>query len=198
MIKMIKIYTDGACSGNPGPGGWAALLNFKGNEKLVSGYVTNTTNSRMEMVAIIEGLKTLKKAPSKVEILTDSAFIVNAFKDRWMDKWDAGGWKTSKGEPVANQDLWFELLDLIKKHEVTFTWIKGHENDPGNERVNKEAQRQAQETKKSPAVDTNLKDIVSTLISLGYSGEIYNKETKTNVLFDKETEVHTKIDRGIY
>jgi len=119
----VLIYTDGACSGNPGPGGWAALLEWKGREKTISGGAPHTTNNRMEMTAIIEALKTLKR-PCNVEIRSDSALIINSFKKGWVDNWVARNWKKANKKQVENQDLWKELLRVIKPHDVTWTKVR--------------------------------------------------------------------------
>lgn len=127
----VLIYTDGACSGNPGPGGWAALLESRGKEKTISGGQPHTTNNRMEMRAIIEGLKALNK-PCRVEIRSDSALIVNAFKKGWIENWQKKGWRKSNKKPVENRDLWEEMLKAMEPHEVTWTKVKGHAGDERN------------------------------------------------------------------
>jgi len=116
-VKEVIIYTDGACSGNPGPGGWAALLQHNGHEKTIAGGEPLTTNNRMELTAVIEALRALKE-PCKVVIHTDSAYVHNAFTAGWLEKWQRNGWKTSSRKPVENQDLWRELLDLSRRHRV--------------------------------------------------------------------------------
>ncbi|MDX1617186.1 MAG: ribonuclease HI [Balneolaceae bacterium] len=131
---FVLIYTDGACSGNPGPGGWAALLSWNGREKEISGGASHTTNNRMEMRAIIEALKALNK-PCRVEIRSDSALIVNAFKQGWIDSWLKRGWRKANKKPVENQDLWKEMLEAMEPHEVTWTKVKGHADDERNNRV---------------------------------------------------------------
>lgn len=141
---FVLIYTDGACSGNPGPGGWAALLEWKGREKTISGGAPHTTNNRMEMRAIIEALKTLKR-PCSVEIRSDSALIINSFKKGWVDKWVARNWKKADKKPVENQDLWKELLRVMKPHDVTWTKVRGHADDEKNIRVDKLAVEASQE-----------------------------------------------------
>lgn len=133
---VVTIYTDGACSGNPGPGGWAALLEWKGKEKEISGAEPETTNNRMEMRAVIESLKALKR-PCRVRICSDSALIVNAFKRSWIKSWSQKGWKKADKKPVENQDLWKELLEVIKDHEVEWIKVKGHADDEKNIRVDK-------------------------------------------------------------
>lgn len=143
---FVLIYTDGACSGNPGPGGWAALLTWNRKEKVISGGELDTTNNRMEMRAIIEALGALKK-PCRVEIRTDSALIVNTFKKGWIDRWQARNWKKADKKPVENQDLWKKLLSAMRPHKVTWTKVKGHADDERNLRVDQlavEASKQFQ------------------------------------------------------
>ncbi len=132
----VRIYTDGACSGNPGPGGWAALLDWNGKEKEISGSASHTTNNRMEMQAIIEALKTLKK-PCEVDIYSDSALIVNAFTKGWIDGWIRKNWKKADKSPVENQDLWMDMLEAMKPHQVTWNKVKGHADDDRNNRVDR-------------------------------------------------------------
>lgn len=143
-LKLVQIYTDGACSGNPGPGGWAAILCFGEHRKEVSGFMPGTTNNRMELFAAISGLGTLK-LPCKVQLYSDSAYLVNAFEEKWIDRWQANGWKTSGGQPVENQDLWRLLLHQTKKHQVTFHKVKGHSDHPENNRCDEMARGQIQE-----------------------------------------------------
>ena len=131
--KTVNIYTDGACSGNPGPGGWAAILEFGPHTKEIAGFMAGTTNNRMELFAAISGLGALKE-PCNVHLFSDSAYLVNAFQDHWIDAWKKKGWKKSDGEPVENQDLWFILLTLTRKHQVTFHKVKGHADHPQNNR----------------------------------------------------------------
>jgi len=131
----ITIYTDGACSGNPGPGGWGAILFWNGHEKELSGGELDTTNNRMEMMAVIEGLKALKK-PSVVDIYTDSKYVKQGVEE-WLEGWKARGWKTAAKKPVKNQDLWEQIDSALSGHEVTFYWVKGHSGDENNERVDK-------------------------------------------------------------
>lgn len=132
-MKKITIYTDGACSGNPGPGGWAAVLLFEGNKKEISGGEKNTTNNIMELTAIIEGLKALKE-DCEVEIYSDSAYSVNAFNQGWIFNWMKNGWKKADGSKVKNKELWQELYELTKKHKVTFNKVKGHSDVELNNR----------------------------------------------------------------
>ena len=133
MGDKIIIYTDGACSGNPGPGGWGTILMYKDIKKEISGGQKNTTNNIMEITAVIQGLKILKKE-SDVEIYSDSSYVVNAFKQGWIYNWIKKGWKTASGEPVKNKELWIELYDLTKKHKVEFIKVKGHSDNIYNNR----------------------------------------------------------------
>lgn len=133
MSNTIQIYTDGACSGNPGPGGWGAVLRWNGHEKELSGGNPETTNNRMEMTAVIRALEALKKN-SLVEIYTDSKYVMDGIT-KWLPGWKAKGWKTAAKQPVKNQDLWQEMDALIQKHDVTFFWVKGHAGHPENERA---------------------------------------------------------------
>lgn len=132
-INEVTIYTDGACSGNPGPGGWAAILMAGGAKKELSGGEKDTTNNRMELMAVIEGLNALKR-PCKVDIYSDSAYVVNAFEQNWIDKWIRNGWKNSAKAEVANSDLWKRLLELTSTHNVTFHKVKGHADNEFNNR----------------------------------------------------------------
>ncbi len=131
--KTVNIYTDGACSGNPGPGGWAAILEFGQHRKELSGYMAGTTNNRMELFAAISGLGALKE-PCNVNLYSDSNYLVQAFNDHWIDNWKKNGWKTSGGGKVENQDLWFILSAQTKKHNVRFLKVKGHSDHPDNNR----------------------------------------------------------------
>ncbi len=130
---MVSIYTDGACSGNPGPGGWAAVLIYGDKEKEIWGSEEITTNNRMELLAAVQGLKALKR-PCKVNLYSDSAYLVNAFNNGWLKKWQSNGWKTARKEPVENQDLWQELLQLSNIQEVTWIKVKGHADNVYNNR----------------------------------------------------------------
>lgn len=134
--KKVTIYTDGACSGNPGKGGWGAILIYGDVVKELSGGEDNTTNNRMELKAVIEALKALK-SPCEVEIYSDSAYVVNAFTQKWIDNWIKNNWKTADKKSVKNVDLWQELLVLIKTHNVTFKKVKGHSDNELNERCDK-------------------------------------------------------------
>lgn len=132
-MEEVTIYTDGACSGNPGPGGWGAMLMYKGNKKEISGGKENTTNNVMELTAVIEGLKLLKFS-CKVKLYSDSAYVVNAFVQKWIYGWIKNGWKNSSKEPVKNKELWQELYELTKTHEVEFIKVKGHADNEYNNR----------------------------------------------------------------
>ena len=131
--KAVNIYTDGACSGNPGPGGWAAILEFNGHRKEMSGYIAGTTNNRMELFAAISGLGALKES-CDVNLYSDSNYLVQAFNEHWIENWKKNGWKTSGGGKVENQDLWFILSAQTMKHQVRFIKVKGHADHPENNR----------------------------------------------------------------
>ena len=133
MSKKIEIYTDGACSGNPGPGGWGAILRYGVHEKELSGGAEDTTNNRMELTAAIEALKALNKK-GHVDLYTDSTYVKKGIEE-WMAGWKAKGWKTANKKPVKNQDLWQELDEMMQKHNVTLHWVKGHAGHPENERA---------------------------------------------------------------
>lgn len=129
----IKIYTDGACSGNPGPGGWAALLMFGDHKKEITGFDKDTTNNRMELMAAIKGLQALNQA-CEVDLYSDSAYLVSAFNEGWLQNWQKNSWKNAAGQPVSNIDLWQELLDLNKRHDITWHKVKGHSDNEYNNR----------------------------------------------------------------
>lgn len=131
-MKNVKIYTDGACSGNPGPGGWGAVLLYGNSKKELSGYDGSTTNNRMELISVIKALQALKE-PCKVELYTDSQYVANAINNGWLESWEKKGWKRKGGE-VKNPDLWRELMPLLSKHSVTFIWVKGHADNEHNNR----------------------------------------------------------------
>ncbi|NLW55064.1 MAG: ribonuclease HI [Firmicutes bacterium] len=133
QLPKVEIYTDGACSGNPGPGGWGVVLLYQGRRKELSGGEPNTTNQRMELTAALKGLASLKR-PCRVTLYSDSAYLVNAFRQRWFDRWQVNGWKTTKGTPVENQDLWQELLRLTERHQVEWVKVKGHADNKENNR----------------------------------------------------------------
>ena len=135
-LSTVILYTDGACSGNPGPGGWGALLIWNGKEKELSGGERDTTNNRMEMKAVIEGLKKLNRR-CQVKVHSDSAYIINAFTRGWIKNWLKRGWKKSNKKPVENIDLWKELIKQSEKHEVEWIKVKGHSDDELNNRVDR-------------------------------------------------------------
>jgi ribonuclease HI len=137
---VVEIYTDGACSGNPGPGGWGAVLSYGGRSKELSGgEAAPTTNNRMELMAAIQALESLKR-PSKVRLHTDSSYLRNGITG-WLASWKRNGWKTASRQPVKNEDLWRRLDAAAAKHDVQWLWVKGHAGDPGNERADALANR---------------------------------------------------------
>lgn len=139
-LQQIEIFTDGACSGNPGPGGWAAILRYGDNEKELSGGELETTNNRMELTAVIKALEALKR-PCRITVTTDSEYVKKGVTE-WLEGWKKKGWKTASKKPVANRDLW-EMLDAeIHKHKMRWEWVRGHEGHPENERCD-ELARQA-------------------------------------------------------
>ena len=131
-MKEVKIYTDGACSGNPGPGGYGCVLIYKGKEKRISGGERETTNNRMELTAVIEALSALKE-PCRVTLISDSKYVVDAIEKGWLDSWRQNGWKKADKKAALNVDLWEKLLPLLDTHKVTFDWVKGHDGDEYNE-----------------------------------------------------------------
>lgn len=131
-MKNVEIYTDGACSGNPGPGGWGAVLIYNGVEKQLSGSEKETTNNRMELSAVITALKALKE-PCKVTLTTDSKYVCDVINKGWLNSWQKNSWKKADKKPVLNIDLWQELLPLLDKHRVEFIWVKGHNGHKYNE-----------------------------------------------------------------
>jgi len=135
-MKEVTIYTDGACSGNPGPGGWAAVLIHGRHERVITGSEKETTNNRMELTAVVEALRVLKQR-CRVLVHTDSSYVVNAFHEGWIDRWLAKGWKTAGKTPVKNRDLWESLLSLTGRHDVRFVKVKGHADDELNNRVDR-------------------------------------------------------------
>lgn len=139
--REIIIYTDGACSGNPGPGGWGAVLFYEQNKKELSGYEPLTTNQRMEITAVVQALKALKVTGWKVTVYSDSAYVVNAFQQNWIKNWQKNGWKNSKKEPVANQDLWQELIEQGNRNNFTLQKVKGHAGQEWNERCDELARK---------------------------------------------------------
>lgn len=141
--KLVRLYTDGACSGNPGPGGWAAILKFGPHQKEISGNMSHTTNNRMELFAVISGLGALKQS-CKVKVYSDSTYVVNAFNQNWIESWQKRGWKTSDNKPVENQDLWRLLLITMRKHDVSFHKVPGHQDHAENNRCDELARSEVQ------------------------------------------------------
>lgn len=135
-MKTVDIYTDGACSGNPGVGGYCAILMYNSREKIISGSEENTTNNRMELLAVIRGLETLKET-CIVNLYSDSSYVINAFNEKWVDSWVANNWKTAEKKAVKNVDLWQRLLELINQHKVNFIKVKGHSDNEYNNRCDK-------------------------------------------------------------
>ncbi|MBP3731575.1 MAG: ribonuclease HI [Mailhella sp.] len=132
-MKTVTIHTDGSCLGNPGPGGWGAVLVYGGARREISGGYARTTNNRMEILAVAEALRVLKE-PCIVELWTDSQYVAKAIREGWLAKWQRNGWQTSAKKPVKNQDLWMKLDPLLHRHEVRFHWLKGHAGHAENER----------------------------------------------------------------
>lgn len=132
-MKTVEIFTDGACSGNPGPGGWRAILRYNEVEKVLSGAESHTTNNRMELSAVLYALSALKE-PCRVILTSDSKYVIDSVTKGWVYSWQKKNWKKSDGKPALNVDLWQELLPLLERHNVTFNWIKGHRGHPENER----------------------------------------------------------------
>ncbi len=141
MKKLVDVYTDGACSGNPGKGGYCAILIYGEAEKVISGFENDTTNNRMELLAVIKGLEALKE-PCRVNLYSDSRYVIDAFNEGWIEAWQDNGWKTSGKKEVKNVDLWQSLLLLTARHEVNFIKVKGHADNPYNNRCDKIAVEQ--------------------------------------------------------
>ena len=137
-MKVVTLYTDGACSGNPGPGGWGAILEYNGHELALSGGERDTTNNRMELTAVIRGLQRLKE-PCIVELYSDSKYVIDALQKGWAVGWKKRGWIRSDKKPALNPDLWEQLLDLTSRHELHYHWIKGHAENEKNERCDQMA-----------------------------------------------------------
>ena len=137
-MKHLDIFTDGACSGNPGPGGWGAILRYNGVEKELSGSEKETTNNRMELTAVIKAFEALKE-PCEVTVYTDSKYVCDAVVKKWVYSWKANGWRKSDKKPALNVDLWEQLLPLLDKHTAEFVWLKGHAGHPENERCDRMA-----------------------------------------------------------
>ena len=145
----VELYTDGACSGNPGPGGWCSILRYGKYEKRISGGAADTTNNRMELTAVIEGLRALNR-PCEVLITTDSKYVADSVSKGWVYSWQKRGWKKSDNKPVPNRELWEAFLQAARPHKLTFHWIKGHNGHPENERCDAEAVRQTEKYKTAP------------------------------------------------
>ena len=145
-MKTVTIFTDGACSGNPGPGGWGAILEWNGTEKELSGGAADTTNNRMELTGVIEALRALKE-PCAVELYTDSKYVFDAVDKRWVYGWRARGWVKADKKPALNVDLWQQLLPLLETHTVRWHWVKGHAENEKNNRCDKLAVAQSQRYK---------------------------------------------------
>ncbi len=141
-MKNVQAFTDGSCLGNPGPGGWAAVLRCNGSERELAGGFALTTNNRMEILAVIEALALLKE-PCGVDLYTDSQYVRNAVEKKWLAGWRRNGWKTSDKKPVKNRDLWERLQPLLDLHQVRFHWVRGHSGHPENERCDVLARTQA-------------------------------------------------------
>ena len=137
-MKTVTLYTDGACSGNPGPGGWGAILEFMGHEKELSGGEASTTNNRMELTAVIRGLQALKE-PCVVELYSDSKYVIDGLQKGWAASWRKRGWVKSDKKPALNPDLWGQLLDLTEKHTLRYHWVKGHAENEKNNRCDEMA-----------------------------------------------------------
>ena len=140
MSSQVTLYTDGACSGNPGPGGWACVLLYHDLKRRISGYESHTTNNKMELMGVIHGLESLTR-PMPVLIITDSQYVKNAFTAGWLENWQKNGWKTKSGEPVKNQDLWLKLSLLQRKHNLSWQWVKGHSGNEYNEMCDEYARK---------------------------------------------------------
>ena len=147
-MTAVELFTDGACSGNPGPGGWGAILRCKGKERELSGGAENTTNNKMELTAVIEGLKALK-FPCEVTLYTDSKYVADGLTLGWAEGWKARGWKKKDGKPALNPELWDELLTLYHTHKVKIVWLKGHAGHPENERCDELAVAQSKKCTKN-------------------------------------------------
>ncbi len=141
-MKEVNVYTDGACSGNPGPGGFCAILEYRGTEKCLSGGEAQTTNNRMELLAVITALEALKESCT-VRVVSDSKYVVDAIEKGWLDTWQKNGWKKADRKPVLNVELWQRLLPQLNRHQVVFEWIRGHAGHPYNERCDAIAVKEA-------------------------------------------------------
>lgn len=142
-MTEVVIYTDGACSGNPGPGGWGVVMRWQGKEKELYGFDPVTTNNRMELTAAIQALEALQR-PTTVSLHTDSKYLLDGIT-KWIPNWQRNGWKTAAKKPVKNEDLWRRLIEAMRPHQVDWVWVKGHAGDPGNERADALARRGIEE-----------------------------------------------------
>ncbi len=142
-LKTVEMYTDGSCSGNPGPGGWGTILRFRGVEKELSGGEENTTNNRMELTAVIKGIEALKE-PCKILLTTDSRYVADGIGKGWAASWQKNGWRKADKKPALNPDLWEKLLTLLEEHQLQINWVKGHEGHPENERCDRLAVAETQ------------------------------------------------------
>ncbi len=145
-MKKVNLYTDGACSGNPGPGGWGAILECEGHIKELCGGEAETTNNRMELTAVIEGLSALKYS-CEVTLISDSKYIIDAITQEWVYKWKENNWMRNKKDKALNPDLWEKLLSEIEKHKMTYVWVKGHAGHPENERCDEMAVKESMKFK---------------------------------------------------
>ena len=145
-MKTVTLYTDGACSGNPDPGGWGAILSYNGVEKELSGGDANTTNNRMELLAVISGLEALKE-PCRVELYSDSKYVIDGLSKGWAASWRKNGWRKADKKPALNPDLWERLLNLVEKNELSYHWVKGHADNPYNNRCDGLAVTESQKYK---------------------------------------------------
>lgn len=136
MPKDVHVYTDGSCDTTTGNGGWGYIINYRGQQKTASGYEANTTNNRMELTAAVQALSNLREH-CIVTLVTDSEYLKRAFTDGWLDSWQQNGWRTSKRQPVKNQDLWRKLIELSEFHQITWSWVRGHTGHKANERADK-------------------------------------------------------------
>lgn len=148
-MKKVEIYTDGACRNNPGPGGWGAILVYKGREREISGGERETTNNRMELTAAVRALEALTE-PCEVTLTSDSKYLVDGIDKKWAEGWKSRGWRLASGKPAQNTDLWDKLLSLLDTHRVTLVWVKGHEGHPYNERCDSLATSEADKYKEIP------------------------------------------------
>lgn len=135
-MPEVTVYADGACSGNPGPGGWAAIIEDSGVERVVTGGEASTTNQRMELMAALRALAAIP-GRRRVHVYSDSAYVVNCFRDRWWERWERGGWTTAGNKPISNRDLWERLLAETRRHDVVWHKVRGHSGDPLNERADR-------------------------------------------------------------